>query len=252
MTGRLAGKVALITGAARGQGEAEARRFVDEGAAVMLTDVLDEAGQAVAAGLPGSAYLRLDVTDPAAWDAAVRATVDRFGGLDILVNNAGIYRRGPLEATDPDGYMEVIRINQFGTFLGMRAVVASMRARGGGTIVNISSAAGMVGSVGLVAYTASKWAVRGMTKVAALELAADGIRVNSVHPGLIDTDMVRSGVGARAEALVANVPLGRVGTVDETTELVLYLASPESGYCTGSEFVIDGGATAGRKAPPPS
>lgn len=243
---RLAGKVCLITGAAHGQGALEAEMFTKEGASVVLTDVDDAAGQALAAKLDNAMYLHQDVASEAGWAEVVKATMERYGKLDVLVNNAGIYNRSNIVDTTVEAYTRIFQVNQLSVFLGMRAVIPVMKKRGG-SIVNISSVAGMIGSAGAISYTSSKWAVRGMTKTAALELADYNIRVNSVHPGLIDTDMVRKGVGPeRSHEITKGIPLERVGTVAEAAYLVLYLASDESTYCTGSEFVVDGGHVAGR------
>ena len=243
---RLAGKVCLITGAARGQGALEAELFTQEGARVVLTDVDHEAGRRLADGLKDAVYLPLDVSNESEWAKVVTATMERYGKLDVLVNNAGIYNRSNIVDTTVEAYTAIFKVNQLSVFLGMRTVIPAMK-RNGGSIVNISSVAGMIGSAGAISYTSSKWAVRGMTKTAALELADYNIRVNSVHPGLIDTDMVRKGGGPeRAHEITSGIPLGRVGTVDEAAYLVLYLASDESTYCTGSEFVVDGGHIAGR------
>ena len=182
--GRLDGKVALISGAARGQGEAEARLFAAEGAKVVLADILDEEGTTVAKDIgDAAAYLHLDVTSEADWQAVVDKAIDRFGGIDVLVNNAGIFAINPLATTSLDEYRRIIEINQVGVFLGMKAVASHMAARASGSIINISSVAGLQGSMGTISYTASKFAVRGMTKVVAKELAPFGVRVNSVHPG---------------------------------------------------------------------
>src|SRR6185295_9613065 len=215
--GRLDGKVALITGAARGQGEAEARLFVAEGARVMLGDVLDDDGEVVAKELgERAAYLHHDVTSEADWEAIVNATIARFGRVDVLVNNAGVFRLQGMTATSLDEYMRIVTINQVGTFLGMKAVATPMIGQGSGSIVNISSIAGLVGSAGTVAYTASKFAVRGMTKVAAVELAPFGVRVNSVHPGFIDTAMLRDAFGllddANRDAVSSRVFFGGMAT----------------------------------------
>jgi 3alpha(or 20beta)-hydroxysteroid dehydrogenase len=245
--GRLAGRVALISGAARGQGAVEARLFAAEGAAVVLGDVLDEPGAAVAAEIGDSAvYVHLDVTREDAWRAAVELARARFGRLDVLVNNAGILRVGSIETLALEDFEAVVRVNQFGCFLGMKAVIPAMREAGGGSIVNISSIAGIRGRPGVVAYVASKWAISGMTKSAALELGHLGIRVNSVHPGAIDTPMI-SGPAFEAdrEAHLAKLPIPRMGVPADVAALVLLLASDESAYCTGAEFVVDGGATAG-------
>ncbi len=247
--GRLDGKVALITGAARGQGAAEARLFAAEGARVMLGDVLDDDGEIVAKELGDrAAYHHHDVTSEADWDAIVGETTSRFGRVDVLVNNAGVFRIIGLTATSLEEYMRIVTINQVGTFLGIKAVTETMIGQRSGSIVNISSVAGLTGSAGTIAYTASKFAVRGMTKVAALELAPFGVRVNSVHPGLIDTTMLRDAfelsVEVNAEAARASVPNGRLATADDVARLVLYLASDDSDYSTGAEFVVDGGMTA--------
>ncbi|MGD9984430.1 MAG: glucose 1-dehydrogenase [Porticoccaceae bacterium] len=244
----LEGKVALITGAARGQGAAEARLFAARGAKVMLCDVLDADGQKTAAAIgPAAAYLRLDVTDEDSWHAAVEATVARFGKLNVLVNNAGIGLLGALKTMSVADYMKTIEINQLGVFLGMRSVAAAMKAAGGGSIINISSIAGLGGAVGGVAYCASKFAVRGMTKVAAMELGPDNIRVNSIHPGGVMTNMLTDAglTGAGADAMFARTPLGRIAQPEEMATLAAYLASDDSSYSTGSEFVADGGLTAG-------
>jgi 3alpha(or 20beta)-hydroxysteroid dehydrogenase len=243
---RLDGKVAIITGAAGGQGAAEARLFAAEGARVMITDVRDDEGASVAAAIGDAArYLHHDVGDESAWTAVVTEALAAFGRLDVLVNNAGIYRHGTVVDTSLDDYLAVITVNQVGTFLGMKAVAPTMMAGGGGSIINISSLAAYRGGPGKVAYASSKWAVRGMTKVAAFELASHGIRVNSVHPGGIDTAMLDAlpGIDAIRDAPPA-IPMGRFGSPDEVARLVLWLASDESSYSTGSEFVIDGGATA--------
>jgi 3alpha(or 20beta)-hydroxysteroid dehydrogenase len=245
---RLTGKVAVVTGAGRGIGAAIARRMASEGARVGLLDVVADAGAATAAEIGDAArFLHVDVTDDAAWARALDEVGDVFGAPDILVNNAGILRYGPLEQVTPAQFREVIDVNLVGTFLGMRAMVPVLRAHGrGGSIVNVSSTCGLHGSPYLAAYTASKWGIRGLTKSAALELAADGIRVNSVHPGGIDTAMVRGdSTDEEVEAMGENIPIGRLGGADDVAGLVAYLASPEAAYCTGGEYAIDGGYTAG-------
>jgi 3alpha(or 20beta)-hydroxysteroid dehydrogenase len=246
---RLDGKVALITGGARGQGAAEARLFAADGAKVVVTDLLDDEGKAVARET-GGRFMHHDVTDEAHWAAVVAETVQEHGRLDILVNNAGIGSPGGLETTDLDRYMRVIMINQVGVFLGMKAVSEAMKGQRTGSIVNISSIAGMNGfnKRNSIAYTASKWAVRGMTKAAAQELAQYGVRVNSVHPGYINTPMLRGGrpeVDAEmASRVMKRIPLKRIAEAEEVARLVLFLASDESSYCTGGEYVVDGGVTA--------
>jgi 3alpha(or 20beta)-hydroxysteroid dehydrogenase len=244
--GRLDGKVAIITGAARGQGEAHARAFVSEGARVVLGDVLDDRAAGVASGLGNSAVaVHLDVRDEARWAAAVDTAIARFGRLDVLVNNAGILLRGALADTTLAAYREVIDVNQVGCFLGMRAVVPTMAAAGGGSIVNTSSVVGLEGGSGVFAYAASKAAIRSMTESAAIELGPLGIRVNSIHPGGVDTEMVRPAGGELPTAPLARLPLRRLARPEEIAPLAVYLASDESSYCTGGAFVIDGGQTAG-------
>src|SRR5688500_4503984 len=242
---RLDGKIALITGAARGQGAAAARRFVEEGARVMLTDVLDDQGKELAAEL-GAEYCHLDVSDEDEWAEAVAFTISTFGDITVLVNNAGVLHFSALADTTLADYQRVIGVNQVGTFLGMRAVVESMTRAGGGSIVNVSSVEGLAGMPYLVAYTASKFAIRGMTKVAAMELGQHGIRVNSVHPGAIDTPMVGEALGRPVDIspVGKKVALRRVGQPEDVANVVLFLASEESAYCTGAEFAVDGGATA--------
>jgi 3alpha(or 20beta)-hydroxysteroid dehydrogenase len=250
-TGRLEGKVAVITGAARGQGEAEARLFVAEGARVVLTDVLVDEVEAVAASLGGLAVARAhDVADEAAWAAVVELATSRFGGVDVLVNNAAIHRIRPLlEETAPD-LRRILDVNLVGPVLGMQAVVPSMQARGGGAIVNISSLAAHSGFWGHGAYGSSKWALRGVSRTAAVELGPLGIRVNSVYPGMVDTAMLPpAGDPGTDTARTAHLPLGRVGRPGEIAEAVVFLASDASSYMTGAEIVIDGGSLAGRVPP---
>ena len=245
--GRLDNKVCLVTGGARGQGGAEAAMFRAEGAQVVITDVLEDAGHAHAAAI-GATFLRHDVRSEEEWAEVVRQSVARHGRLDVLVNNAGIYERARLLETSLDQYRRIIDVNQVGVFLGMKAVVPQMIEQRAGSIVNISSIAGLLGSANSVAYGASKWAVRGMTKAVALDVARHGIRVNSIHPGMIDTDMMTEVTGGNAERhdrMARGVPLGRAAEAEEVTAMALYLASDESRYCTGSEFVIDGGIVAG-------
>lgn len=244
--GRLAGKVALVTGAAGGQGAAAARRFVEEGARVVVTDVNDEAGKAFADGI-GAHYRHLDVSEEDEWTAALAETAEVYGTPNVLVNNAGVLHLSLLQDTTLADYLRVIQVNQIGTFLGMRAVVPGMVAAGGGSIINVSSVEGLSATPLLTAYTASKFAVRGMTKVAALELGAKGVRVNSVHPGAIETGLLPNALGGQPVDLTyvgKRVPLRRVGQPPEIAQLVLFLASDESSYCTGAEFIADGGVTA--------
>jgi 3alpha(or 20beta)-hydroxysteroid dehydrogenase len=243
---RLSGKVALVTGGARGQGAAEAQLFATEGAAVVITDILDADGEKTAASY-GGVYLHQDVTNEEDWSRVVGEVVSQHGRLDVLVNNAGIYMAGRIGDTSLSEYRRIIEVNQIGVFLGMKAVAEAMTAAGGGSIVNISSVAGLRGGGNSIAYTASKWAVRGMTKSAAREYAPHGIRVNSIHPGFIETPMLHQvpGVDAgRMESMLRTVPLGRVAEAEEVARLALFLASDESSYCSGAEFIIDGGMSA--------
>ncbi len=242
--GRLDGKVALITGGARGQGAAEAALFAAEGATVYITDVLDDEGEAMAAGLGGSVtYLHHDVADEHEWQAVADGIVEATGGIDVLVNNAGIFQVVGVADTTMADWNRMVAINQTGVFLGLREVGRRMRDRGTGSIVNISSIAGMGGAAMAFAYSATKWAVRGMTKSAALEFASDGVRVNSVHPGIIETAMLDQ-FGDRIPAIRERIPMGRTASADEVARVVLFLASDESSYCSGHEFVVDGAMTA--------
>ena len=250
-TGRLAGKVAIITGAARGQGAAEARRFAAEGASVVLTDVLDTDAKAVADQIaqdhgPVATAMAHDVASEAAWASVVLTATETYGGIDILINNAAIYWTRPLvEETTPD-LERLLRVNLIGAMLGIQAVVPAMKARGGGSIVNISSFAGTRGIYGHGAYGMSKWALRGLSQTAAIELGTAGIRVNAVLPGSIDTAMLPV-AREEFETRFGDVPLGRVGTADEIADAVLFLASDEASYLTGSELTVDGGISAGRR-----
>ena len=242
--GRLDGKVCLITGAAKGQGESEARLFADEGAIVWLTDVLDADGERVASEIGGT-YRHLDVRDEPAWSALVAEIVDTHGRIDALINNAGIFATGRHFEIDPEEFSRIMDVNCLGVFLGMRAVSPVMRDADSGSIVNISSLAGLRGGAGAFAYHTSKWAVRGMTKAAAVENGRRHVRVNSIHPGLIDTDMMAQLPGAEDERrMTRRIPLGRAAEADEVARLALYLASDESSYSTGSEFIVDGGLNA--------
>ena len=247
---RLNGKVALISGGARGMGAVEAELFASHGAKVVIGDVLIEEGRLTAqriADQGGQAYFQpLDVTDERQWASIVTETVTRFGGLDVLVNNAGIYRIATIEQTSMDVFRQIMEVNVAGVFLGTRAVLPEMRKRGVGSIINISSTAGLAGSANSSAYQASKGAVRIFTKSTAIEHVGNGIRANSVHPGMIDTDMITVLLKDPEERRqrIASVPLGRVGTALDVAYAVLYLASDESSFVTGAELVVDGGKTA--------
>ena len=250
--GRLQGKVAIITGAAhdRGQGAVTARLFVAEGARVVITDVLDDEGAQRAEELGADGvYLHHDVADEGRWREVVAEAERRWGRVDVLVNNAGIARTGPVAEHSLDDFMAVVAVNQVGVFLGMKHVIPAMLRAGGGSIVNISSVDGIRGMANCVGYVASKWAVRGMTKTAALEYASGNIRVNSIHPGFIETPILPI-PGERARRLFDHAPAGRIGQPEDIAPLSLYLASDESGYCTGAEFVVDGGLTIGVPMPP--
>jgi len=245
MGGRLDGKVAIITGAARGQGEAEGRLFAAEGAQVVLADVLDDEGAAVAESIGDAArYVHLDVSSEADWEAAI-AAAEELGPLNVLVNNAGILRFTSIAETTLDDYMLVIRVNQVGTFLGMRSAIEPMTRAGGGSIVNISSIDGIGSKNSLVAYSSSKGAVRSMTKTAALELGQFGIRVNSVHPGGVFTPMIGDVTAELFDMSHQQLPLQRAGRADEIAPMVAFLASDEASYCTGGEYLVDGGWLAG-------
>lgn len=249
--GRLDGKVALITGGARGMGKSHVRHFVAEGARVVFGDVLDDRGEYVAAGLgPQSCrYLHHDVTSEADWAAAVALATGTFGKLDVLVNNAGVLRFATIADMPLADFRRVLEVNAVGCWLGMKAVIEPMKAAGGGSIVNISSIEGIAGAAGLSAYSASKFAVRGMTKVAAQELGRFGIRVNSVHPGGVLTRMTLEQAAAPGhadgEAFLKSLPISRMAEPVEISRLVAFLASDDASYSTGSEFVADGGVLSG-------
>jgi NAD(P)-dependent dehydrogenase (short-subunit alcohol dehydrogenase family) len=248
---RLEGKVALISGGARGMGAAEAKLFAQEGAKVIIGDVLEDEGRRTEAEINEAGgecvFLRLDVTQEAQWTAAVESAVQRFGKLDILVNNAGVVARGTLEDTTLEEWDRVMDINAKGVFLGTKAAIPAMRSSGGGSIINISSMSGIVGQDYIQpVYNASKGAVRIFTKAAAIQYAKEGIRVNSVHPGPIDTDMAGSRLADAnlQQAAEQRVPLGKTARPEEVAYGLLFLASDESSFMTGSELVIDGGITA--------
>jgi 3alpha(or 20beta)-hydroxysteroid dehydrogenase len=246
VTGRLDGKVALVTGAARGIGAAIARRFAAEGARVLVTDADEEGVRQLAAELGASACGH-DVTSEAAWEEVARWAVEMHDHVDVLVNNAGVFLAARLQDTTLEEFRRLQEVNQVGVFLGMRTIAPLMAQRGVGSIINLSSIAGLMGSPYLTAYAASKWAVRGMTKCVAKELAAAGVRVNSLHPGQIDTDMHARQLERTPELihkLVAGIPMRRIGEPLEVADAAVFLATDESRYVTGSEIVIDGGASA--------
>jgi len=243
--GRMDGKVALVTGGARGMGASHVQAMVREGARVVFGDVLDAEGAALAESLGDAAvFVHQDVTSAADWDTLVRTAEDSFGPVSVLVNNAGIGPAGSFEDSSEEMFRRTLDINLVGPWLGIKAVIPSMRRAGGGSIVNISSAAGLIGNANYSAYTSSKFGVRGLTKAAAAELGPDHIRVNSVHPGMIATSMLADTPPEVLERAAAAIPLGRIADPAEVTALVLYLASDESSYSTGSEFIVDGGVTA--------
>lgn len=236
--GRVEGKVAIVTGGARGMGAADAALLIAEGASVIITDVLADEGEALAEQLGSRCrFLPHDVSLAADWERVVADAEAAFGTVSVLVNNAGISFMGSLESQSEEKFRRVFEVNQLSVFLGMKAVLPSMRRAGGGSIVNISSIAGLIGVPGAIGYSASKWAVTGMTKVAALELASSGIRVNSIHPGSIRTPMT----SRATEDFVSGLPMPRFGEPQEVAQMVLFLASDESSYCTGGQYAVDGG-----------
>ena len=241
---RLQDKVIIITGAAQGMGATHARLCIEAGAKVVLSDINAEKGQVLAAELGSQAlFIQHNVTSEDDWEQVIAATQAHFGTINVLVNNAGITQSKSILETSLDDYRRILEINQVSVFLGMKAVIPSMQASKQGSIINISSINGLVG--GAIGYTDSKFAVRGMTKAAALECAPFGIRVNSVHPGVIATPMIMQGdTKAAVEAFAKSIPLRRVAQPEEVSRLVLYLASDDSSYSTGSEFIVDGGLTA--------
>ena len=240
---RFDNRAVIVAGGARGMGASHARGFVAEGAKVVIADVLEQEGQTLADELGDQAiFSRLDVTNEKDWAATVAAAEDAFGPVSVLVNNAGIVRFGPIAETEPTAWRQVIDINLTGTYLGIRAVAPSMRKAGGGAIVNTSAAAGMIGQFGLASYVSSKWGLRGLTKTAALELARDNIRVNSIHPGPVRTPMVGGQDAADAAAAhLRGLAIPRMAEPEEITRLVLFVASEEASFSTGSEFIADGG-----------
>lgn len=243
--GRLAGKVALISGGARGMGAAHARLFVAEGAKVVIGDILDAEGAALAVELGANArYIHLDVTQPDDWAAGVALCVSAFGGLTVLVNNAGIFGGAPIVDHPLDMWQRFLDVNLTGPFLGIRAATTTLVASGNASIINISSIAGLRGAAGGHAYVASKFGLRGLTKSVAVELAPFGVRCNSVHPGIIDTPMAEG-----LPTTLYDYPIGRMARAEEVSKLVLFLASDDSSYSTGSEFTVDGGLTMGGISP---
>ncbi|PIM74455.1 short-chain dehydrogenase [Streptomyces sp. JV178] len=246
--GKLDGRVVLVTGAARGQGEQEARLFREEGARVVVADVLDDQGEALAKEI-GALYVHLDVGREEDWAAAATAAKDAYGRVDGLVNNAGVLRFNALVDTSLDEFMQVVRVNQVGVFLGIRTLAPEIEAAGGGTIVNTASYTGLTGMAYVGAYAATKHAIVGLTRVAALELARKGIRVNAVCPGAVDTAMTDPGEGVSAETVDKlyrkRIPLGRIGRPEEVARLALFLSCEDSSYITGQPFVVDGGWLAG-------
>jgi len=246
--GRLDGKVAIITGASQGMGEAHARRFVAEGASVVMTDINDEMGEKIAAELGENArFIKADVTSLDDWRRVVAETEATFGPITVLINNAGII--GPLAETvelDENAYHQVCAVNQHSQFYGMKCVIPSMQQAGGGSIINVSSVAGLVSIVGSpnLAYVGSKFASRGMTKHAAIQYGKDNIRVNSVHPGYIKTPMMAAATDEEGGGIASQIPLGRMAEPDEVSQLMVWLASDESSYITGTEQVVDAGLTA--------
>lgn len=250
--GRLQDKVALVTGAARGIGAQIAAVFAEEGAAVVLADRRDELGESVAEDVRKAggraAYVHLDITSEEDWRAAVQRASSEFGGVDVLVNNAGIIRVKPFVETSLEELRKVLDTNLVGAFIGMQAVVETMKARGGGSIVNFSSVQGLEGREGMSAYTAAKFGVRGLSKTVAIELGELGIRVNTIFPGPTKTKMTeRKGwTDEQRDAVYAGYPLGRMAEATEIARMALFLASNESSFCTGADFVVDGGVSAGK------
>ena len=248
--GRLDNKVAIVTGGAMGQGEAIVRAYVAEGAKVVIADIAKEAGQALAdelreeLGHSSAHFASHDVSDAASWATLVEDTNNRFGPVNVLANNAGLLRFGRIEEMPLEEFMLLVNVNQVGAFLGMQAVARTMRKNGGGSIINASSIEGIAGMPSCTAYASTKWAIRGMTKCAAMELGPKGIRVNSVHPGMIDTPMTRvHGGDAAMEFGASRVPLRRVGYPEDIAPVYVFLASDESGYINGAEITVDGGVT---------
>ncbi|MFH8611134.1 SDR family NAD(P)-dependent oxidoreductase [Streptomyces sp. NPDC018029] len=239
----LDGKVVIVTGAGRGQGAAEARLFAAAGARVVVTDVREEEGREVARSLGDQGlFVRHDVTEAESWAAAVAGGLGAFGRLDVLVNNAALWRTASVEDETYENFEALVRVNLLGPFLGIQAVLPALKEAGGGSVVNVSSTAGLVGIPGHAAYGSTKFGLRGLTRSAALDLAKYRVRVNSVHPGAVDTPMISAASAGRDWS---HLPLGRMGRPEEVGELVLFLASDASSYVTGAEFTVDGGSTTG-------
>ena len=253
MAGRLEGKVAVVTGGSRGTGEATVRRFAEEGASVVIADVLDEAGEKVASELGSAAtYVHVDVTSESDWESCIAEAQSHYGRVDILVNNAAVLHIAPIEQTTLEDWERVTRVNQTGAFLGIRAVAPAMRSAGGGSIINISSIDGLEGMSFVSAYASTKWALRGLTKCAALELGRDGIRVNTVCPAGGSEEMSapwRPPGSSDTSGYTEKRPIQRRGTVDEIAAMILYLASDEAAFCTGGDYPIDGGHSCGSMLP---
>jgi len=254
---RLESEVAIVTGGARGLGRAIAEAYVAEGARVCIADVRIELAQRVAEALGADAIaLELDVTDEQSWNLAIGACEQAFGSVSVLVNNAGLAEGAAIDETTLESYRRVTEVNQTGVFLGMKSVIPAMKRVGHGSIINMSSIDGLVGSPRIISYIASKWAVRGMTKAVAMEMGPYSIRVNSIHPGHVVTELgLRDGVDPSIitamveEHTARHAPMQRTGTPQEIAAMAVFLASNESSYCTGAEFVVDGGFTAGYPAP---
>lgn len=249
---RLAGKTAIVTGGAKGMGEATVRLFVAHGAKVVIGDIAEERGRALADELGESvAFCAMDVTEERDWARAVSAA-EQLGTLNVLVNNAAVLHMASIVDTTPEDYMRVVRINQLSAFLGIRAVIDPMKAAGGGSIINVSSIDGLHSAPGLAAYSSTKWALRGLTRTAAIELGQYGIRCNTVHPGGIFTEMGGKGLISEEDMnrnIYREFPIPRVGQPEEVANVTLFLATDEASYSTGSEFVADGGWFAGMRRP---
>lgn len=250
MSGRIAGKVAIVTGGSNGIGEAIVRRFVEEGASVVIGDIDADAGESVAAELGDTCtFLPLDVGDEGQWRALLAQVEQQFGRLDVGVNNGGVVFHASLDEMPLEDFEKIVRVNQTGTFLGMKYMARLMKSSGGGSIINTSSVRGLMGANGLLGYSATKFAVRGMTKAAAMELGHFGIRVNSIHPGAVATRLIGDATPEQVDAFFADQAIPRIARPIEIANMALFLASDESSYSTGSEFVCDGGVSAGARRP---